>query len=201
MTLSRGQRLRRIREQQGTEQQSVAAAIHKSKGWLSTLENDKGGKNADHLRSTLEALARHYGVLPEYFLVETPQAYMAAFVKANAGEIARRAAPADRLRYLLDELHRRWGEEFSTPVVAERLGVVPATLAEMLEGRLPATDLAVLEPLMALIGVSAETLNQPVGKAPEDPAVEALIREALASGIPVSALDLMIKAWLQGRPQ
>jgi transcriptional regulator with XRE-family HTH domain len=192
MPLTRGQRLRRLREQKGVDQAVAAAAIGISRPYLSLLERDEKGRNVDHLRTTLEKAAAYYGVLPDYLLADTPQEYTVAFVKAAEGAFT----SGRRLAMVLEELELRWGEEYSLAQVAETLGTSPGTLEDFLQDRVALTQ-SVAEQISGLTGAPVEWLvPRAQGPAERKPELERILKLALDSGVQPGELEQLIKIWL-----
>lgn len=197
MPLTRGQRLRRLREQKGVEQQVAAPAIGISRPYLSLLERDEKGRNVDHLRTTFEKAARYYGVIPEYLLAETPQEYVAAFVRGLGPDVP--LAPGRRLALVLDELQLRWGEEFALARVAEAMGTTVSVLDDFLAGRAQMTD-TVAEQIRVVTGVPVEwVVPRPATGAGLAPEIQRVVQMALDSGVKPAELEMLIQAWLVAR--
>lgn len=194
MPLTRGQRLRRLRDQKGVEQKEAAPAMGISRPYLSLLERDEKGRNIDHLRTTFDKAARYYGVIPQYLLAETPQAYVEAFVE-EVGPAAPHV-PGQRLALVLEELQLRWGDEFALPRVAEAMGMSVGALEDFLAGRAQITE-TVAEQFMVVIGVPVEWLvPRPVAEAGVAPEVKRIVEMAMANGVQPSELEMLIQAWL-----
>ncbi|MGE5531969.1 MAG: helix-turn-helix domain-containing protein [Bacteroidota bacterium] len=197
MSLTRGQRLRRLREQKGVEQREAAAAMGISRSYLSLLERDEKGRNVDHLRTTFEKAAAYYGVFPEYLLAETPQEYIAAFVRSvgSGGSYS----SGRRLAMVLEELELRWGEEFALPRVADAMGASAATLEDFLLDRVKMTR-SVAEQVSGLTGAPADWLMaRPPSILDREPELQRLLKMALDSGVQPGELEQLIKIWLSSR--
>ena len=198
MVLSRGQRLRRLREQKGVEGQVAASAIGVSGAMLSQLEHDKKGKNLRHMRTTFERAAAYYEVIPEYLMAETPQEYMVALVHQEAG-LAELDTFGKRLSWVVDEMCIRWGEAYSEAAIAERLGTTIGALQEYRKGTAPPGDDSFLRHLSELSGVPVDFFVRGPVVVTDDVAwrrINALVEE---NGIPLAELEHVIQAWLMAR--
>lgn len=197
MSLTRGQRLRRLREQKGVEQQVAAPAMGISRPYLSLLERDEKGRNVDHLRTTFEKAARYYGVIPEYLLAETPQEYVEAWVRGLGPSVP--LAPSRRLALVLNELQLRWGDEFALRCVAETMGTSVEVLEDFLAGRVQITD-TVAEQVRALTGAPVDWLvPRPVTEAGLAPEIQRIVQMAVDSGVKPAELEMLIQAWQVAR--
>ncbi|HEY3367169.1 MAG TPA: helix-turn-helix domain-containing protein [Symbiobacteriaceae bacterium] len=205
MSLTRGQRLRRLRTQRGVEIKEAAPAMGITSAYLSLLERDLKGKNLKHVRSTFESAAAYYGVLVEYLLVETPQEYMAALTARHGSQGP--ATLGRRLRFVLDELVLRWGDEFRPDAIVETLGITPNAMAEYLADRTLPADTAIQQ-LSAATGAPVDWLIQradppaePLPALSEPQAdlmsdVQSVVQNAIASGLTASELNLLIQGWV-----
>lgn len=194
MPLTRGQRLRRLREQRQLEIKQVAPAMGISRGYLSLLERDLKGQHLDHVRSTLERIAGYYGVLPDYFLAETPQEYIGAFVRHHSTPPH---TVGQRLGLVLDELALRWGEEeYALPQVATKLGTTTEMLAGFVADRVQVTD-TVTQQISSLTGVPVEWLVPRDVPAPDPTApFQRAFKLAVESGMDPNELEALIQVWL-----
>lgn len=197
MSLSRGQRLLRLREQAGVEQKDAAAAIGISRPYLSLLERDLKGRNVDHLRGTFERAASYYGVIPEYLLAETPQEYM----KVWLGRVEGPPTFGQRLSIVLHELQLRWGEGFSQTAVANSIGTTGEALNDYLDDRVQVTT-SVAHQLSVATGAPVEWLvPRPTSKSGRDPGIQRVIEMAVASGMQTGELEALIRVWLAAKNQ
>lgn len=193
--LSRGQRLRRLREQRNVEQQEAAAAIGVSQPYLSMLEGDKKGRNIDHIRSTLERAAEYYGAIPQYLLVESPQEYARAWVQ----KVEVPPTPGQRLNALISEMSLRWGDGYTVPEIAEALGTTEEALRLYLADRVPVTD-SVAEQLGAITGAPVEwIIPRQTGSTSTGPEMLKVVELAVESGLQPSDLEAMIRVWLAAK--
>ncbi|HWI53900.1 MAG TPA: helix-turn-helix transcriptional regulator [Symbiobacteriaceae bacterium] len=194
MPLSRGQRLRRLREQRQEEIKQVAPAMGISRGYLSLLERDLKGHHLDHVRGTLERIAAYYGVLPEYFLAETPQEYVSAYVRRLS------TVPdtvGGRLALVLNELELRWGEdEYGPAKVASKLGTTTEMLTDLVSDKIQVTD-TVAQQISTLTGAPVEWLVPRDAPAPDPTApFERAFKLAVESGMQPNELEALIQVWL-----
>lgn len=196
MPLSRGQRLRRLRQQKGVEIKEAAPAMGISRPYLSLLERDLKGSRLDHVRATLEKAAAYYGVIPEYLLAETPQEHIAAFVCRN--EVDMPHSFGGRLRLILEELRLRWGEdEYSDDQVAAAIGATTDVLRSYLSDQVQVTE-TVAQQLSTLTGAPIDCL---LPAPPTDPAqpYQRVIRIALDNEMPPAELEALIHVWLTAK--
>lgn len=196
MALTRGARLRLLRTQAGQSVRGAAAAIGIAHPYLSLLEQDKKGSNVDHIRGTMERLAKHYGVRPEYLLAETPQAYIAALVNSLDLENPDLATPGKRLRLVLTELNR-WDGSSTAESLADGLGISVEMLMAYLHDAAPLSK-ETAEHLSALTGAPVALLAPHLTTTPEEAAssaVKRVINLALESGISAKELEKVIGEW------
>ncbi|HEY3366441.1 MAG TPA: helix-turn-helix transcriptional regulator [Symbiobacteriaceae bacterium] len=197
MPLTRGQRLRRLREQRRIEIKEAAPAIGISRGYLSLLELGEKGKNLDHVRANLERAAAYYGVLPDYLLAETSQEYLRAYIE-HLG-VACPATFGGRFGLILKELQLRWGEEHTEDQLAVALGCGVEVIRDYLTGRAEPTDSAVQQ-ISAITGAPTDWLlphSTSPSKAGEE--IQRIVEKAMASGIEPRELDMLLEAWLLTR--
>lgn len=199
MALTRGERLRKLREDRDVEQKEAAVAIGISRGWLSLLERDQKGKNLDHTKATLERIAAYYGVMPEYLIAETPQEYALAVAQANRSN-PDLTTVGRRLRFVVEDLHRRWGDEFSPGQIADRAGIPPARLAEYMDDRTPLIEKRDVSGLLEVTGIPYEFL-WPTSADPTDEDEEfwRVIRSAQRLGITAAEFEYFVQMWSVAR--
>jgi transcriptional regulator with XRE-family HTH domain len=193
MPLTRGQRLVRLRRQKGVEQRAAADSIGVGAPYLSLLENDKKGRSVDRVRPVLGKAAEYYGVMAEYLLAESPQQYIAAFVRE-----LETLPPTfgGRLAIVLEELQLRWGEEFGLDRVAMRMGTTADVLNGYMSDTVSVTDSAA-EQLSAVTGAPLKWLVPRQGS-PPDPAApfQHAVRLAVENGMQPNELETLIQVWL-----
>lgn len=193
--MSRGQRLRRLREQRGIEQREAATAIGVSQPYLSLLERDRKGRHVAHVRGTLERAASFYGVALAYLLCDEPQEYVRAWVD----QVDAPPSAGQRLRVVLDELQLRWGSGFTEAEIAGAIGTTLDVLRDYLADRVPVTD-TVAAQLSGLTGAPAEWLvPRPTCSPGADHAVKIVVERAIASGMDPKELQALIDIWLAGK--
>jgi transcriptional regulator with XRE-family HTH domain len=199
MPLSRGERLRRLREQRGVEQKEVAAGVGLSAPYLSMIERDQKGRNLEQVRPTLRKLAGYYNVMPEYLEAQVPQEYMAAFIRAQTDDLDLYSV-GRRLEFVLDELQLRWGDEYTLDRVAETLGTSVKTMRAYMAGQILLGDDIVLQRLTAMTGVASRFfVPDAVHRVDGDPELRRVFELAVAQGISAEDLELMIHGWLAAR--
>lgn len=192
MPLTRGQRLRRLREQKGVEIKEAAPIIGISRPYLSLLERDQKGRNVDHLRTTLEKIAKYYGVIPAYLLVDTPQEYICALTEHLGADSS--SSFGERLHLVIHELKLRWGDEYTPKWLADAMGTTVAAMEQCLANSIPVTQTTARQ-IAAITGAPAEWL---VGRSEEDESIrrtQHLIQMAIDSGIPHQDLAMLIEVW------
>lgn len=198
LSISRGTRLRLLRDAKGIDQKDAAAAIGISRAYLSMLEGDKKGSRLQHIRSTMERAASFYGVLPEYLLAETAQEYARVFV-SQACDHPGLTTVGKRLSFVLDELQLRWGHEFSDERVSDDLGVDVQTLKDYKADGIPIDNQIVLARLSEVTGVPLEFWYPRQASRDEDPAIRRIIQRASEHGIPPEELESLVNAWIVAR--
>lgn len=195
MPLTRGQRLRRLRDQKDVDLREAGRSIGVSAPYLSLLERDRKGKHLDHVRGTLERAASYYEVLVEYLLVDDPRDYTRAWVD----KVDEPAGVDGRLRLLLTELQRRWGDDFSIESVAESLGTTVDNLDGYFAGQLEITP-TIADQLSKVTGAPAEWLvPRPTAANERSPAIQRVVDMAIANGLEPDELEGLIQVWLSAR--
>lgn len=172
----------------------MAPAMGISRGYLSLLERDLKGHHLDHVRSTLARIAAYYGVLPDFFLAETPQEYIRALVRHQTTPPF---TVGQRLGLILNELALRWGdEEYGLTQIAAKLGTTTEMLAGLVADRVQVTD-TVAQQISSLTGAPVEWLVPRDVPAPDPTApFHRAFKLAVESGMEPHELEALIQVWL-----
>lgn len=132
--LELGHRLKRLRERLGWSQRELASRA--GLGCSSVAQIEQGLRS--QLRpSTFEKLGQALNVSPVYFTTDDPRRYMQVQVSEWVSDSGGRwpaLRPFERWKWILQDLHQKWGDEWTTELVAERLGLSPEGLSAMLAG-------------------------------------------------------------------